>query len=66
MGTRGGAFVYGDPHDAPMPMDYFVWVIRNDERGKMIPPGAFLPAVERYDLSDKVDAGWWKQPSSGW
>ncbi len=26
-----------------------------DERGKMIPPGAFLPAVERYDLSDKVD-----------
>ncbi len=26
-----------------------------DERGKLIPPGAFLPAVERYDLSDKVD-----------
>ncbi len=26
-----------------------------DERGNMIPPGAFLPAVERYDLSDKVD-----------
>ncbi len=26
-----------------------------DERGKMIPPGAFLPAVERYDLADKVD-----------
>jgi diguanylate cyclase (GGDEF)-like protein/PAS domain S-box-containing protein len=26
-----------------------------DERGNMIPPGAFLPTVERYDLSDKVD-----------
>src|SRR5262249_21154199 len=24
-------FVGGDPHDAPMPMDYFVWLIRNAE-----------------------------------
>ena len=22
-------FVGGDPHDAPMPMDYFVWLVRN-------------------------------------
>ena len=29
---RSDHFVGGDPHDAPMPMDYFVWVIRNDER----------------------------------
>ncbi len=29
---RGDHFVGGDPHDAPMPMDYFVWVIRNPER----------------------------------
>ena len=29
---RGDHFVGGDPHDAPMPMDYFVWVIRNQER----------------------------------
>ena len=32
IGTRGGVFVYGDPHNAPMPMDYFVWAIRNQER----------------------------------
>ena len=29
---RGEHFIGGDPHDAPMPMDYFVWVIRNPER----------------------------------
>ncbi len=26
-----------------------------DDSGRLIPPGAFLPAVERYNLSDKVD-----------
>ncbi len=26
-----------------------------DERGKVVPPGAFLPAAERYDLAGKVD-----------
>ena len=25
-------FVGGDPHDGPMPMDYFLWVVRNQER----------------------------------
>jgi glyoxylase-like metal-dependent hydrolase (beta-lactamase superfamily II) len=29
---RAAHFVGGDPHDAPMPMDYFVWLIRNDQR----------------------------------
>ena len=32
VGTRGTIFMYGDPHEAPLPMDYFVWVIRNEER----------------------------------
>jgi hypothetical protein len=31
-GTRSGNFIGGDPHDAPMPMDYFIWLIRNAER----------------------------------
>lgn len=26
-----------------------------DEQGKLIPPGAFLPAAERYDLISKID-----------
>jgi len=25
-------FLGGDPHDAPMPMDYFVWLVRNSDR----------------------------------
>ena len=28
---RKNHFIGGDPHDAPMPMDYFVWLVRNDE-----------------------------------
>jgi glyoxylase-like metal-dependent hydrolase (beta-lactamase superfamily II) len=32
MGTRGTIFMGADPHDAPMAMDYYIWVIRNAER----------------------------------
>jgi glyoxylase-like metal-dependent hydrolase (beta-lactamase superfamily II) len=32
-------FVGGDPHDTPMPMDYFVWLIRNAERSIVIDVG---------------------------
>jgi glyoxylase-like metal-dependent hydrolase (beta-lactamase superfamily II) len=29
---RADHFIGGDPHDAPMPMDYFTWVVRNKDR----------------------------------
>jgi glyoxylase-like metal-dependent hydrolase (beta-lactamase superfamily II) len=32
-------FVGGDPHDTPMPMDYFVWLVRNAERSLVIDTG---------------------------
>ncbi len=32
-------FIGGDPHDAPMPMDYFVWVAVNDDRAVVIDTG---------------------------
>jgi glyoxylase-like metal-dependent hydrolase (beta-lactamase superfamily II) len=32
-------FVGGDPHDAAMPMDYFVWLVRNNERTIVIDTG---------------------------
>jgi glyoxylase-like metal-dependent hydrolase (beta-lactamase superfamily II) len=32
-------FIGGDPHDAPMPMDYFVWLIRNKDRLFVIDTG---------------------------
>lgn len=32
-------FIGGDPHDTPMPMDYFVWLIRNEERLILVDTG---------------------------
>ena len=37
--TRSMHFVHGDPHDTPMPMDYFVWVVRNAERTILVDTG---------------------------
>jgi len=36
---RGANFLGGDPHDAPMPMDYFLWVARSPERTVVIDTG---------------------------
>lgn len=38
-GRRKDYFIGGDPHDAPMVMDYFVWVIRNAERTVVVDTG---------------------------
>ena len=32
-------FLGGDPHDTPMPMDYYVWVVRNAERTLVVDTG---------------------------
>ena len=36
---RRDHFIGGDPHDAPMPMDYFVWVAKGTERAVAIDIG---------------------------
>jgi glyoxylase-like metal-dependent hydrolase (beta-lactamase superfamily II) len=36
---RRNAFQGGDPHDGPLGMDYFVWVIRNEERTFVVDMG---------------------------
>jgi glyoxylase-like metal-dependent hydrolase (beta-lactamase superfamily II) len=36
---RSDHFVGGDPHDAPMPMDYFTWVVRDGERLVLVDTG---------------------------
>jgi glyoxylase-like metal-dependent hydrolase (beta-lactamase superfamily II) len=36
---RTNHFLGGDPHDAPMPMDYFVWLIRNSDRAYVVDVG---------------------------
>jgi len=37
--NRPAHFVGGDPHDSPMPMDYFVWLVRNAERSIVVDTG---------------------------
>lgn len=32
-------FLGGDPHDGPMPMDYFVWLLRNRDRTVVVDTG---------------------------
>ena len=39
MGQRGSIFVHGDPHDAPLALDYFIWVIRNHLRTIVVDVG---------------------------
>ena len=39
VGTRGTIFIHGDPHDAPLAMDYFVWAIRSPERTIVVDVG---------------------------
>ncbi len=38
-GIRGQHMLNADPHDAPMPMDYFIWVIRNRHRTVVVDTG---------------------------
>ncbi|MDP6705840.1 MAG: MBL fold metallo-hydrolase, partial [Alphaproteobacteria bacterium] len=39
VGSRGTIFVHGDPHDAPLAMDYFVWAIRGPDRTIVVDVG---------------------------
>jgi Zn-dependent hydrolases, including glyoxylases len=38
---RAHNFVGGDPHDAPMPLDYYLWVVRNRDRLVLVDTGFF-------------------------
>jgi len=46
-GWRRNAFQGGDAHDGPLPMDYFVWVIRNSERTFVVDLGFTREVAER-------------------
>jgi len=40
-------FIGGDPHDVSMPLDYFIWVIRNDQRLFVLDTGFDLDIAEK-------------------
>lgn len=44
---RASHFIGGDSHDAPMPMDYFIWVARNDNHAVVIDLGFTDAAAAR-------------------
>jgi AbrB family looped-hinge helix DNA binding protein len=46
-GRRGEHFYGGDPHDAPMPMDYFVWAAVSPERTVVVDCGFSRGALLR-------------------
>src|SRR5438874_12110598 len=70
---RGDHFIGGDPHDGPMPMDYFVWVAKGPERSFVIDCGfteetakkrkrTFLRDPVRSEerrVGKECRSGWW-------
>jgi glyoxylase-like metal-dependent hydrolase (beta-lactamase superfamily II) len=52
-------FVGGDPHDAPMPMDYFVWLIRNAQRTVLVDTGF------TREMADQRKRTYLRTPSAG-
>ncbi|MGH8745295.1 MAG: N-acyl homoserine lactonase family protein [Burkholderiales bacterium] len=40
-------FIGGDPHDGPMPLDYFIWLVRNGERALVVDTGFSAAAATR-------------------
>ena len=58
-GTRGMIFAGEDPHDAPLDMDYFIWVIRSEAGSTVIDVGFGRTEGERRGrtfLRDPVEA----------
>src|SRR5215210_6323845 len=50
-GRRPDHFVGGDPHDVPMPMDYYLWVVRDAQRTVLVDTGFNLDmAVKRHRI----------------
>ena len=40
-------FIGGDPHDGPMPLDYFVWLVRGDGRDVVVDTGFSAAMAQR-------------------
>jgi glyoxylase-like metal-dependent hydrolase (beta-lactamase superfamily II) len=56
---RSEHFIGGDPHDGPMPMDYFLWVAVSEDRTVVIDTGFGAEVAARRGrtlLRDPVDA----------
>lgn len=57
--NRRDNFVGGDPHDAPMPMDYYVWLVRNAQRTFVVDTGF------HRSMADKRNRQYLRTPKEG-
>lgn len=57
--TASGNFLGGDPHDGPMPLDYFVWLIRGQGRDIVVDTGfnAAVAAKRGRQITLPVEQG---------
>lgn len=57
--TASQNFIGGDPHDGPMPMDFFVWTISDGTRTFMVDTGFDLATAARRgrEITRPVDEG---------
>ena len=51
---RSESFLGGDPHDGPMEMAYYVWLVRNENRTIVVDTG-FAPDVAAVDAQREAD-----------
>ena len=54
--TRNGNMLYMDEHDIPMPLDYFVWVIKNDKRTYIVDTGFWGSSIQKKGYTSFKDA----------
>ncbi len=57
--NRSDHFIGGDPHDGPMPMDYFLWAIQSPDRVVVVDAGFTRDVAAkrgRIFLRDPIDA----------
>ena len=45
--SRSEHFIGGDPHDGPMPMDYFIWLAKSDNHIAVIDTGFTSEMAEK-------------------
>jgi glyoxylase-like metal-dependent hydrolase (beta-lactamase superfamily II) len=50
-------FIGGDPHDAPMPIDYFVWVVQGQGRTWVVDTGFAQDEAKKRDRHIERDVG---------
>lgn len=57
--TASGNFLGGDPHDGPMPLDYFVWLVRGQGRDIVVDSGfnAAVAAKRGRQITLPVEEG---------